>query len=47
MIVILYSTNCPKCKVLKQKLSEAKIDFIEFTDVEEMIKMGISHVPIL
>ena len=44
---ILYSTNCPKCKVLKQKLDAAKIDYEEYNDVDSMIKMGIKSAPVL
>lgn len=45
--IILYSTGCPKCTVLKKKLSEHNIEFIENNNVEEMTKLGFVHVPIL
>ena len=47
MSLILYSTDCPKCKVLKQKLNDKNIDFNEVNDVEEMAKKGIEKVPVL
>ncbi len=47
MDIILYSTDCPKCKVLKKKLEEEKIEFLENKDVNEMISLGIDQVPIL
>ena len=43
--VILYSTGCPKCKILEAKLKEKHIDFEEFTDKDEMIAMGFKEVP--
>ena len=46
-MIILYSTNCPKCKVLEQKLKSKNIKYIEFTDVNKMIEMGFSVMPML
>lgn len=45
--VILYSTGCPRCNVLKSKLSEKKIEYSEITSVEDMKTLGITDVPIL
>lgn len=45
--VILYSTGCPKCQVLKSKLSDNGIDYKENTNVGDMIKLGIEQVPVL
>ena len=47
MKVILYSTGCPKCKVLKKKLDDHGICFEEFTDTEQMVRMDIESVPTL
>jgi len=47
MKVILYSTGCPKCNVLKKKLSEKDITYEEFTSVDDMLSMGIKEVPML
>ena len=47
MKVILYSTGCPKCNVLKKKLSEKDITYEEFTSVNDMLSMGIKEVPML
>lgn len=44
---ILYTTGCPKCNVLKEKLKSKNITFDEVTSKEEMLKLGISHVPLL
>lgn len=45
--VILYSTGCPKCEVLKKKLSDKNITYIEVNDKEQMIKMGMTEVPMV
>lgn len=47
MNVILYSTNCPKCKVLKQKLDSQSIQYTENNSVEEMLSLGIKQAPML
>ena len=47
MNVIMYSTGCPKCKILKKKLDEKKVVYEEETDVEKMKSKGIDRVPVL
>lgn len=47
MNVILYSTGCPKCSVLKKKLEASEIEYQENNNVDEMIGLGISQVPVL
>lgn len=43
--IVLYSTGCPKCKVLASKLDAKNIGYTVFTDVPAMIKMGIMSAP--
>ena len=45
--MILYSTNCPKCRILKSKLDEIKAEYTIVTDEEDMIKKGLTTVPVL
>lgn len=45
MDVVFYSTDCPKCKVLKAKLDSKGIDYTIFNDVDRMVEMGITTVP--
>ena len=45
--VIFYSTHCPKCNVLKAKLDEKNIEYIENNDVKEMISKGWLSAPVL
>ena len=45
--VILYSTGCPKCSVLKKKLDEKGISYMEISDTSLMLSLGIEEVPVL
>ena len=45
--IIFYSTGCPKCNILKKKLQEKNISYELNTNVEEMLSLGISEVPVL
>lgn len=45
--IILYSTGCPRCEVLKDKLSSKDISYIENNSVDEMTVLGITQVPML
>lgn len=46
-MVIFYSTNCPKCKILEAKLKQKGIAYTENNDVEEMEKKGLQSAPAL
>lgn len=45
--VVLYSTGCPRCKVLKQKLDGKGIAYTVNNSVDEMLSLGITQAPIL
>lgn len=48
MNIILYKTmTCPQCKVVKAKLEQKNIPFIEETDETVMINNGIVKIPTL
>ena len=47
MNVILYSTNCPKCKVLEKKLDNSGIQYEVVTDEDLMIEKGFLSAPML
>lgn len=47
MNIILYTTRCPRCDIISKKLQENNIGYIEFTDVDKMIEMGFSMMPML
>lgn len=43
--VILWSTHCPRCKVLELKLKQKNIEFEENNDVEAMTAKGFKEAP--
>lgn len=47
MNVILYSTHCPKCKVLETKLKQKNINYDEINDVKIMQDKGFEFAPVL
>ncbi len=47
MQVILYSTGCPKCNVLKAKLDNKNIKYDVVSNVDIIMSKGISTVPVL
>ena len=47
MNVTLYSTNCPKCKILETKLNKKGINYSIVTDVDTMISKGFTQAPVL
>ena len=46
-MIIFYSTNCPKCKVLKTKLDKINIQYTVNENVDKMLQLGIQSVPAL
>lgn len=47
MNVTLYSTGCPKCRILETKLNQKNIGFNIDKDEDEMIKRGFQSLPML
>lgn len=47
MDVILYTTHCPKCNVLSQKLEKKKITFSCVQDIDVILEKGFKTVPVL
>ena len=47
MQVILYSTGCPKCNVLKAKLDNKNIKYDVVSNVDIIMSKGISTVHVL
>lgn len=45
--IIFYTTNCPRCQVLKKKMDSLGIDYELNDDIEEMMLWGIQTVPML
>ncbi len=45
--IVLFSSGCPKCKVLKQKLDDRKIEYEVSEDFDELIEQNLQTVPVL
>lgn len=46
-MLILYSNDCPRCKMLKKKLESRDLDYMLETDLSGLITIGIKTVPVL
>lgn len=46
-MITLYTTGCPLCRVLESKLAQKNISYETCTDVDQMMALGITHVPVL
>lgn len=47
MNITLYTTHCPKCKVIEKKLESKKIQYTEETNIEKIEELGFVSVPVL
>ena len=45
--IVLYSTGCPKCEILKKKMGEKNISYTEINDIDIMNEKNITFVPML
>lgn len=45
--IVLYSTGCSACNTLKLMLKNAGIEYTENNNIDEMLALGISQVPVL
>ena len=41
----LFSTGCPKCRILEKKLAQKGIEYVEVNDTQQMLDMGLKSVP--
>ena len=46
-MITLFSTNCPRCRVLETKLNNADISYQIENDMTEVINAGFMTAPIL
>lgn len=46
-MIVLYSTGCPRCKVLETKLNQKNVKYVVCDDLREMERKAISTVPCL
>jgi glutaredoxin len=47
MKAILYTNNCPKCKILKKNLEQKNIEFEVCEDMASIVAKGFRTVPVL
>lgn len=47
MKVVLYTTHCPKCNILKEKLDAKNIKYEEIDSIDDLIALGFKSVPYL
>ena len=45
--IILYSTNCPKCKVLEKKLIQKNIQYTKIENLDILREKGFTFLPVL
>ena len=43
----LYTTHCPKCKVVEQLLNKKGLDYTTEDDIEKMMALGLQSAPAL
>ena len=46
-MIKLYSTGCPRCKVIEKKLEQKNIQYEKVNDVTEMQRLGFTSAPVL
>lgn len=47
MITIYTTETCPRCKILKKKLTDKNIDYVEVNDMDKLLELNILEVPVL
>lgn len=46
-MIVLFTIDCPNCKILERKLEQANIGYAVCRDKEVMREYGIDHLPVL
>jgi glutaredoxin len=47
MVTIYTTPTCSKCKILKKKMDEKKIDYTEIQGIDVMQSLGFTEVPMV
>ena len=45
MVKIYTTATCPKCRILKTKMSEKNVEYVEETSLDVMTALNITSVP--
>lgn len=46
-MIVLYSNDCPRCKLLEQRLKEKGIEYEKTDNFDYLISLNVSSVPML
>ena len=46
-MITLYTTHCPKCRVLETKLNKAGVKYKTSEDIQKMLELGFKSAPVL
>lgn len=46
-MITLYTTHCPKCKIVEMKLKSKSIEYEECDNIEIMLQKGFKQAPML
>ena len=46
-MAILYTIDCPRCKILEKKLDNANIPYTVIKDIQEIKNKGFELMPVL
>ena len=46
-MIKLYSTHCPRCEILAEKLNAKNIKYETITDTDIMLELGFDILPVL
>lgn len=44
-MITVYTTHCPRCKILEKTLLGAGFEFAQCEDVDTMVAMGFQEIP--
>lgn len=45
--ILLYSTGCPKCRILEKKMHDKQLTFGICSSIDDMQQLGIASLPML
>lgn len=45
--MVLYTTGCPKCRILEKKMDDKKLEYEKCEDKKVLAELGIKAVPVL
>ena len=46
-MITIYSTGCPKCKILETKLNQKNVNYNVIDDTDVMVDKGFQSLPML